>query len=72
MKDRLNIVSVSLTGVIGSINITVNEFLQLTEGDVITFDNLSDSTVKVFVEGQLCYTGKSDIEYKKKEIGYWI
>jgi len=58
LKDRLNIVSVPLTGVLGSTNITVNEFLQLTEGDVITLDNLSDSPVKVFVEGQLCYTGK--------------
>ncbi|GCD09033.1 flagellar motor switch protein FliM [Clostridium tagluense] len=36
LKNRLNIVSVPVTGVLGSTNITVNEFLQLTEGDVIT------------------------------------
>jgi len=58
LKDRLNIVSVPITGILGSTNITVNEFLQLTEGDVITLDNASDSPVKVFVEQQLCYSGK--------------
>ncbi|MCB2297205.1 flagellar motor switch protein FliM [Clostridium tagluense] len=58
LKDRLNIVSVPVTGVLGSTNITVNEFLQLTEGDVITLDNASDSKVKVFVEEHLCYMGK--------------
>lgn len=58
LKERLNIVSVPITGMLGSTNITVNEFLQLTEGDVITLDNSSDSPVKVFVEDQLCYSGK--------------
>ncbi|MBK5240377.1 flagellar motor switch protein FliM [Clostridium sp.] len=57
LKERLNIVSVPLTGLLGSTNITVDEFLQLNEGDVITLDNTSDSPVKVFVEGRLCYTG---------------
>ncbi|WP_291632450.1 flagellar motor switch protein FliM [Clostridium sp.] len=58
LKERLNIVSVPITGMLGSTNITVNEFLQLTEGDVITLDNSSDSPVKVYVEQQLCYSGK--------------
>ncbi|HEY8889419.1 MAG TPA: flagellar motor switch protein FliM [Clostridium sp.] len=58
LKDRLNIVKVPITGVLGSTNITVNEFLQLSEGDVITLDNLSDSKVSVFVEDSLCYSGK--------------
>jgi flagellar motor switch protein FliM len=58
LKERLNIVSVPITGILGSTNITVNEFLQLTQGDVITLDNSSDSPVKVYVEEQLCYSGK--------------
>ncbi|MBU3098597.1 MULTISPECIES: flagellar motor switch protein FliM [Clostridium] len=58
LKSRLNIVSVPMTGILGSTNITVDEFLQLTEGDVITLDNSSDSQVNLFVEDQLCYTGK--------------
>ena len=58
LKERLNIVKVPIIGMLGSTNITVNEFLQLTEGDVITLDNCSDSPIKVFVEGHLCYSGK--------------
>jgi len=68
LKDRLNIVSVPITGMLGSTNITVNEFLQLMEGDVITLDNASDSPIKVFVEQQLCYTGKPGIIGKNKGI----
>ncbi|WP_291637186.1 flagellar motor switch protein FliM [Clostridium sp.] len=61
LKEQLNIVSVPITGMLGSTNITVNEFLQLTEGDVITLDNSSDSKVSVFVEDCLCYSGKPGI-----------
>ena len=68
LKERLNIVSVPITGVLGGTNISVDEFLQLTVGDVITLDNSSDSHVKVFVEGQLCYTGKPGIVGKNRGI----
>jgi flagellar motor switch protein FliM len=68
LKERLNIVSVSMTGMLGSTNITVNEFLQLTEGDVIPLDNSSDSPVKVFVEDHLSYIGKPGIIGKNRGI----
>ena len=68
LKERLNIVSVPLTGVLGGTNISVDEFLQLTVGDVITLDNSSDSQVKVYVEGHLCYTGKPGIIGKNRGI----
>ena len=68
LKKRLNIISVPIKGVLGSTNITVNEFLQLTEGDVITLDTSSDSPVKVFVEEHLCYTGKPGTIGKNKGI----
>ena len=68
LKDRLNVVQVPMTGVLGSTNITVNEFLQLSEGDVITLDNLSDSKVSVFVEDSLCYSGKPGIIGKNRGI----
>jgi len=58
LKDRLNIVSVQITGILGDTNITIDEFLQLTEGDVITLDNPSNSPIKVLVGGQQHYTGK--------------
>ena len=68
LKERLNIVSVPITGVLGGTNISVDEFLQLTVGDVITLDNSSDSQVKVYVEGHLCYTGKPGIIGKNRGI----
>jgi flagellar motor switch protein FliM len=68
LKERLNIVKVPMTGMLGSTNITVDEFLQLIEGDVITLDNSSDSPVKVLVEGQLCYTGIPGTVGKNKGI----
>ena len=68
LKERLNIVSVPMTGVLGGTNISVDEFLQLTVGDVITLDNSSDSQVKVFVEDHLCYTGKPGIIGKNRGI----
>ena len=68
LKDRLNIVRVPITGILGNTNITVDEFLQLTEGDVITLDNLSDSPIKVLVEGQHYYTGKPGIIGKNRGI----
>jgi len=68
LKERLNIVSVPLTGVLGGTNISVDEFLQLTVGDVITLDSPSDSQVKVYVEGHLCYTGKPGIIGKNRGI----
>jgi len=68
LKNRLNIVSVPITGILGNTNITVDEFLQLTEGDVITLDNASDSPIKVLVEGQQHYTGKPGIIGKNRGI----
>ena len=68
LKARLNIVSLPITGVLGSTNITVNEFLQLTEGDVITLDNSSDSPINVFIEGHLCYKGKPGTVGKNRGI----
>jgi len=68
LKDRLNIVSVPITGILGNTNITVDEFLQLTVGDVITLDNPSDSPIKVLVEGQQYYTGKPGVIGKNRGI----
>ena len=68
LKDRLNIVSVPIKGILGSTNITINEFLQLTIGDVITLDDKSDSPIKVLIEDDLCYTGKPGIIGKNRGI----
>lgn len=61
LKNRLNVVKVSLTGVLGSTDITVDDFLKLSTGDVITLDNKSSSPVKLQVEDKVYYYGKPGI-----------
>ncbi|ERI90871.1 flagellar motor switch protein FliM [Clostridiales bacterium oral taxon 876 str. F0540] len=61
LKNRLNIVKVSLTAILGSTNITVDDFLRLNVGDVITLDNKSSSPVKLMVEDKSYYYGKPGI-----------
>jgi flagellar motor switch protein FliM len=55
LKTRLNVVKVSLTSILGSTNITVDDFLKLTIGDVITLDNKSSSPIKLLVEDKTYY-----------------
>ena len=61
LKNRLNIVKVSLTAVLGSTNITVDDFLKLSVGDVITLDNKSSSPIKLLVEDDAYYYGKPGV-----------
>lgn len=55
LKKRLNVVKVSLTSMLGTTNITVDDFLKLTIGDVITLDNKSNSPIKLLVEDKAYY-----------------
>ena len=68
LRQRLNIVNVGLTAVLGSTKITVGDFLKLTQGDVVTLDNKSTSAVKLFVEDKLYYYGKPGIVGKNKGV----
>jgi flagellar motor switch protein FliM len=61
LKNRLNIVDVSLTAVLGRTLITVDDFLRLNSGDVITLQNKSSSAVELLVEDQPSYYGKPGI-----------
>lgn len=61
LKSRLNIVDVSLTAVLGKTLITVDDFLRLTCGDVITLQNKSSSAIELLVEDQPSYYGKPGI-----------
>lgn len=55
LKNRLNIVKVSLSAILGKTNITINDFLRLSVGDVITLDNKSSSPVKLLIEDKPYY-----------------
>jgi flagellar motor switch protein FliM len=61
LRKRLNIVDVSLTAVLGRTLITVDDFLRLNSGDVITLQNKSSSAVELLVEDQPSYYGKPGI-----------
>ncbi len=61
LKNRLNVVRVSLTGILGSTNITIDDFLKLSVGDVVTLDNKSSSPVKLHVEDKPYYYGKPGV-----------
>lgn len=58
IRTRLNVVDVSLSAVLGSAKITVDEFLKLSVDDVITLDNTCTSPVTVKVEDENCYLAK--------------
>lgn len=50
ITNRLSVIDVNLTAILGSTNITVDDFLNLIEGDVITLNEKSSSAIDVFVE----------------------
>lgn len=61
LRDRLNIVNMKLSAVLGAADITVNDFLNLGVGDVVTLNEKNNSPVKLMVEDKpYCY-GKPGI-----------
>jgi flagellar motor switch protein FliM len=61
LKNRLSLVDVTMTALLGSTFITVDDFLKLNTGDVISLDNKSASAVKLLVENVASYNGKPGI-----------
>lgn len=52
LKNRLNIVDVSITAVLGKANIIVDDFLKLGTGDVLALDNRFNAPIKLFIENE--------------------
>ena len=61
IRERLNIVEVNVSAQLGTEEITVDDFLKLRLGDIITLKNKTSDPVKVFVEDQPYYYGKPGI-----------
>lgn len=65
LRKRLSIVDVAITAVLGSTNVTVDDFLKLTDGDVLTLNTKCNSAISLLIEDDpyyLCrpgYTGKN-------------
>lgn len=58
LRERLNIVEVEVSAELGTEEITVDDFLRLRVGDIITLKNKTDDPVKILVEGKPYYYGK--------------
>lgn len=66
IRQRLNIVDVNVSALLGTGSITVEDFLKLTQGDVITLNTRYNEPVKVEVEDQPCFIAKPGIIGKYK------
>lgn len=61
LKERLNTVEIPVSAVLGKTSITVDDFLKLTVGDVITLDSKCVDPVELKVENQSCYYCKPGV-----------
>lgn len=68
LKERLNVVDVDVTAVLGATHITVDDFLKLTLGDVVPLDNKTTSPIKVMAEDQQVYYARPGIVNKSMGI----
>lgn len=57
LKNRLNIVDVEMTAVLGKTSITIDDFLSLGAGDIITLDNRCTDPITVRVEDDEYFYG---------------
>jgi flagellar motor switch protein FliM len=64
IEKGINKVDVDIVAQLGNANITVDDFLKLTVGDVIKLDTKSSSPIKVFVGNEECYYAKPGISGK--------
>lgn len=61
LQKRMNIVNMEVTAQLGENKVTVDEFLKLSIGDVISLDTKTDEPVKVLIENEPCYYAKPGV-----------
>lgn len=64
IEEGIHKVDIEIKAELGSTNLTVDDFLKLTKGDVIKLDNKSSSPIKVYVGNEECYYGKPGVTGK--------
>ena len=65
IEQGINKVDVEIIAELGRTNnLTVDDFLRLTIGDVIKLDNKSSSPIKVYVGSEECYYAKPGVSGK--------
>lgn len=68
LRKRMDIIELPLTTILGTTNITVGDFLNLSIGDVITLDNKTSDPVKMVVENQPYMWAKPGIIGKNRGV----
>ncbi len=58
IKENLNCVELDLVGELGKTSITIGEFLDLSEGDILRLDSKVSEPIKVSIEDIYMYYGK--------------
>ncbi|MEG0132537.1 MAG: flagellar motor switch protein FliM [Clostridium sp.] len=61
-------VDVGMKAVLGETKISVNDFLNLFTGDIITLNRSCDSTVDIYVEDELMFAAKPGLKGKNKAV----
>ncbi len=68
LKQRLNIVNVQMEATLGTTEVTVDDFLKLSVGDVITLDSKSSDPVSISIDGNVHYDGKPGVVGKNMAV----
>ena len=61
IKGTIQPVELKIKAELGKTQINVEEFLDLVVGDVLKLDTKTIEPIKVYVEHELCYSGKPGI-----------
>lgn len=61
LEEGLNNVDIEVSAELGCTNLSIDDFLRLSTGDVIRLDNKCTSPIKVYVEDQECYYAKPGV-----------
>lgn len=61
ITNRLNFVDINMTALLGGTSITVDDFLKLNVGDVISLDNKSSNALTIMIEDVPSYNGKPGV-----------
>ena len=64
IKEGLNPVEIEMSAELGCTHLTIDDFLNLSRGDIIRLDNKCTSPIKIYVEDQECYYAKPGITGK--------
>lgn len=68
VRKRLNIVGVEMKATLGESNISVEDFLRLSIGDVITLDNKATDPVTLYIEDKPYYYAKPGVIGKSRGV----